>query len=70
MEQPEQQPDRTGEQAQHPQAEPDRAVAVARATPQARAEQAVTVESVLVVVAEAVVLRVVSVVVVVEVKSL
>ena len=49
MEQPERQPDRTGEQAQRPQAEPDRAAVVARVTRQAQAGQAVTAGSALVV---------------------
>ena len=70
VEQPERQPDRTVEQARHPQAEPDRAEAVARATPQAQAAREVTVGSALVVVVEVVVSRAVSVVEVVGVKSL
>ena len=70
VEQPERQPVRTGEQARHPQAEPDRAAAVVRVTPQAQAAQAVTVESALVAVEVEVVSLVVSVVEVVEAKSL
>ena len=70
VEQPERQPVRTGEQARHPQAEPDRAAVAVRVMPQAQAAQAVTVGSALAVVAEAVVSPVVWVVEVVEVKSL
>ena len=70
MEQPEQHPDRTVAQVQHPQAEPVRAEVVVRATPQAQAGQAATVESVLAVVAEVVVSLAVLAVEVVEVKSL
>ena len=68
-EQPEQQPVRTGAQVRHPQAEPDRAEAVARAMPQAQAVQAVTVGSALVAEAVVVVSLVESVVEVVEVKQ-
>ena len=70
VEQPERQPVRTGEQARHPQAEPDRVAVVVRVTPQAQAAQAVTVESALVAVEVEVVSLVVSVVEVVEAKSL
>lgn len=49
VEQPERQPVRTGEQARHPQAEPDRVAVVARVMRQALADQAVTVGSALVV---------------------
>lgn len=70
VEQPEQHPVRTGEQVRHPQAEPDRVEAVARATPQAQAGQAVTVESVLVAVVVVVVSLAVLAVEVAEAKSL
>ena len=70
VEQVERQPVRTAGQARHPQAEPDRAAAVVRVTPQAQAAQAVTVESALVAVEVEVVSLVVSVVEVVEAKSL
>lgn len=70
MEQQEQQPGKTGEQARHQQAEPDRAEAVVRAMPQAQVVQAVTVGSALVVVVAVAVSRVVLAVEVDAVKSL
>lgn len=70
MEQPERPQGRTEAPAQHPQAEPGRAVAVAQATLQALAGQAVTVGSELVAVEVVVASLVVSVVEVVEVKLL
>jgi hypothetical protein len=70
VEQPEQQPVRTGLQGQHPQDEPDRAAVVARAMPQAQAARAVTVGSALVVAVVVVVSRVVLAVEVDAVKSL